>query len=74
MTIPAIKGKIPVAPAVYNSDDFNRIFKTIDKALEAINNPGPIRATRVSITDLPTSATGLKAGDLWNDSGTVKVV
>lgn len=29
---------------------------------------------RVTITDLPTSSAGLSKGQLWNDSGTVKVV
>lgn len=29
--------------------------------------------SRVRITDLPTSATGLSPGDLWNDGGDVKV-
>jgi len=51
-----------------------RLVKAIDNNLKRMNNAGPLRATTVSITDLPTSATGLKTGDLWNDSGTVKVV
>jgi hypothetical protein len=33
-----------------------------------------IVATRASFTSLPTSAAGLTSGDLWNDSGTVKIV
>lgn len=28
---------------------------------------------KLTLTSLPTSAAGLNAGDLWNDSGTVKV-
>jgi len=32
------------------------------------------RGTKITLTDLPTSATGLETGALYNDSGTVKVV
>jgi hypothetical protein len=31
-------------------------------------------AGRVRFENLPTSATGLSAGDIWNDSGTLKIV
>jgi len=33
-------------------------------------NPG----SKLSIVGLPTSASGLSAGDIWNDSGTLKIV
>ena len=36
-------------------------------------DPGSIKASRITLTDLPTSATGLETGALYNDSGTVKV-
>ena len=29
--------------------------------------------TRVSFPNLPTAVTGLTAGDLWNDGGTLKI-
>lgn len=29
---------------------------------------------RVQLSNLPTSATGLSIGELWNDSGTIKIV
>jgi len=29
---------------------------------------------RINMSSLPTSATGLVAGDLWNDAGTIKIV
>jgi len=36
---------------------------------------GNITATgTINFANLPTSSSGLSAGDLWNDSGTVKVV
>jgi len=29
---------------------------------------------KVNFSSLPTSSSGLSSGDLWNDSGTVKIV
>ena len=36
--------------------------------------PGEMRGTKITLTDLPTSASGLETGALYNDSGTVKIV
>ena len=33
-----------------------------------------IKNTTINFANLPTSAAGLSSGDLWNDSGTVKIV
>jgi hypothetical protein len=30
--------------------------------------------SKLSVVGLPTSSTGLSAGDIWNDSGTLKIV
>ena len=36
-------------------------------------SPGKLQASTMTLTDLPTSSAGLNTGDLYNDSGTVKV-
>jgi hypothetical protein len=33
-----------------------------------------MRGSQLTLTDLPTSASGLETGALYNDSGTVKIV
>jgi len=33
----------------------------------------PLKASRLNLSSLPTSAAGLSAGDIWNDSGTLKI-
>ena len=33
-----------------------------------------MRGTKITLTDLPTSSSGLETGALFNDSGTVKIV
>ena len=48
------------------------------RALEVFINQertaGELRASKITLTDLPTSASGLETGALYNDSGTVKIV
>jgi len=39
-----------------------------------LQNPGELRGTKITLTDLPTSPTDLESGALYNDSGTVKIV
>lgn len=71
-----IPSKLPLlsdAPAVYDQQWINSQFNELLRAFQLLNDQGSIVASRVRITDLPTSATGLKVGDLWNDAGTVKV-
>lgn len=41
---------------------------------EKLHVDGKIKATDINFTNLPTSATGLSAGDVWNDGGTLKIV
>jgi hypothetical protein len=75
MSVPVRLDNIPIPePGGIDHEYMLRLVKAIDNNFKRMNNAGPLRATTVSITDLPTSATGLKTGDLWNDSGTVKVV
>lgn|SRR5210317_1852986 len=37
-------------------------------------NGGGIRASTMNLQNLPTSSSGLSTGDVWNDSGTLKIV
>lgn len=50
--------------------DLIRAFATYQQQQQ---NPGAGQFTTVTITDLPTSATGLPTGALYNDGGFVKV-
>ena len=49
------------------------LVRSIQVFIEQERNPGELRGTKLTLTDLPTSATGLETGSLYNDSGTVKV-
>ncbi len=65
--------RLPEAPEEYTRSYMSDLIRTLEIFIEQERNPGEIRATSLTITDLPTSATGLEAGTLYNDAGTVKV-
>ena len=65
--------RLPEAPQEYSISYMSDLIRALEAFIEQERNPGNIRATRLTITDLPTSATGLEAGTLYNDAGTVKV-
>lgn len=65
--------RLPEAPEEYTRSYMQDLIRTLEIFIEQERNPGEVRATSVTITDLPTSATGLETGTLYNDAGTVKV-
>jgi hypothetical protein len=62
------------APSEYDPAYFDRLIKELEHVLRRARAIGNVRAQNVNISDLPTSSVGLRSGDLWNDSNTVKVV
>lgn len=76
-------GAIDFAIATYNGGLVQNIY--IDASTERVGigttTPsqkldvnGKIKATSINFSGLPTSASGLSSGDVWNDSGTLKIV
>lgn len=61
-------------PPQYDQRSFEDLVRNITKAIAGLQSCGKINCTTANISMLPTASTGLKAGDLWNDGGTVKVV
>jgi hypothetical protein len=51
--------RLPEAPEEYTRSYMQDLIRTLEIFIEQERNPGEIRATSVTITDLPTSATGL---------------
>jgi hypothetical protein len=65
--------RLPEPQAEYSQQYMADLVRSLQTFIEQERNPGELRGTKLTLTDLPTSATGLEAGTLYNDSGTVKV-
>ncbi len=65
--------RLPEAPQEYSQEHMQDLIRALEVFIEQERNPGELRGSKMTLTDLPTSATGLETGALYNDSGTVKV-
>lgn len=65
--------RLPEAPMEYSPQYMQDLIRTLELFISQERNPGELRGTKITLTDLPTSASGLETGALYNDSGTVKV-
>ncbi len=65
--------RLPEAPQEYSQQHMQDLIRALEVFIEQERNPGELRGSKMTLTDLPTSATGLETGALYNDSGTVKV-
>lgn len=65
--------RLPEPPLEYTQQYMADLIRSLQTFIEQERNPGEMRGTKLTLTDLPTSATGLETGSLYNDSGTVKV-
>jgi hypothetical protein len=66
--------QFPTPPDEYDTYYMAQLVRMLNRAIQDLNNPGQLNATKANFSALPTSATGLRTGDIWNDSGTIKVV
>ena len=64
---------LPKPGPVYSQKDMFILVAALEQTLERLKSRGLVEAQNINISNLPTSATGLRVGDLWNDGGTVKV-
>lgn len=65
--------RLPEPPTEYTQQYMADLVRSIQVFIEQERNPGEMRGTKITLTALPTSASGLEPGALYNDSGTVKV-
>jgi hypothetical protein len=63
----------------------NQFLRQLETIFNQFQTPGPIicsgdgsvnskNRSGLNIVNIPTSTTGLKSGDVWSDSGTLKIV
>lgn len=65
--------RLPDPPDVIDQRYMQDLVRALELFIQQERNPGELRGTKITLTELPTSATGLETGALYNDSGTVKV-
>jgi hypothetical protein len=66
--------RLPDPPKEFSQMYMQDLLRALEFYIEQERNPGELRGTKITLTELPTSPTGLETGALWNDSGTVKIV
>tara|TARA_R100001509_G_C4847667_1_gene208880 strand:- start:659 stop:886 length:228 start_codon:yes stop_codon:yes gene_type:complete len=65
--------RLPEPTSEYSASYMQDLVRALEIFIEQERNPGQLRGTTITLTNLPTSATGLETGALYNDGGTVKV-
>ena len=65
--------QFPLAPEEYDRQYFDEMVRSLTQLVVQLQNPGELRGTKITLTNLPTSEVGLEAGALYNDGGTIKV-
>ena len=68
-----IPPRLPSPQGEVTVEYVNDLVRALEVFINQERTAGELRGTKITLTDLPTSATGLEAGALYNDSGTVKV-
>jgi hypothetical protein len=66
--------RLPEPTIEYSVSYMQDLLRALEIFIEQERTPGELRGTKITLTALPTSTTGLESGALWNDSGTVRIV
>jgi len=73
MTRQVVRPFFPIAPPKYNSSYMANVVHAFSVFLEQVQNPGDLRATTLTLTELPISDAGLETGALFQVSGVVHI-
>ena len=68
-----IPPRLPTAPDTYSENFMSDLVKAIELFIEQERTAGEQRGTKIVLTDLPTSDTGLEVGTLYRISNDIKV-
>lgn len=69
-----IPPRLPTPGAELTVEYMADLVRALEIYIAQQQTAGEMRATKLTLTELPTSASGLETGALYNDSGTVKIV
>jgi hypothetical protein len=65
---------LPLPPSDYSAQYFNQLVRSLNAYFQQAGSTTPIVVDSITLNSLPTSATGLPVGSVWNDAGTLKIV
>ena len=65
---------LPLPPDDYSAQYFNQLIRSLNAYFRLVGSTTPIVVDSITLNNLPTSATGLPVGSVWNDAGTLKIV
>ena len=65
---------LPLPSGEYSEQYFNQLVRSLNTYFRLLGSTTPIVVDSITLNDLPTSATGLPVGSVWNDAGTLKIV
>jgi hypothetical protein len=63
----------PIPPTDYQQQYFSEVIRAFSVFLEQVQNPGDVRATELTLTNLQTDDSGLETGALFQQDGFVKI-
>ena len=65
--------RLPAAPLQYETNYMADLIRSIEAFITQERNAGEERATKLVLTELPTSDTGLEVGSLYRSGNDVKI-
>ena len=61
-------------PEEYQRAYIESMIRQLNEALDHMRAEGDLTTATLQLTNLPTTASGLRAGQVFNDNGTLKIV
>ena len=68
-----VRPLFPVAPSQYNQSYAAEVVRAFSVFIEQIQNPGDVRATTLTLTDLQDSNQGLETGAVFQVNGVLHI-
>jgi len=66
--------RLPDPPAQYSKEYLERVLNQINLQFRALDAFLELRGSTLNLATLPTSAVGLRSGDVWRDAGSANVL
>ena len=68
-----VRPLFPVAPSQYNQNYAAEVVRAFSVFIEQIQNPGDVRATTLTLTDLQDNNQGLETGAVFQVNGVLHI-